>query len=219
MSSSLKETLRLQQLSEESTQKAQELAGKVLDVENDYREKMSLAEGEIREMKSRVKKEVEGLRAAVLAKAKAEAQRIIAQSLNAKEEIRCEIEDQMKERSMAFSKNVLREVFSSDELEMIHDGFLENIFKELTVMDKGRLQSVDLSGPDDNVIEVKTSRPMSAQQIKKLEVILSAKLEKQVTIHETIDTDVMAGVVITMGSFIIDGSFAERFRRAADKLK
>ena len=219
ISSSFAETKRLQGLNEENTQKAQELAGKISDAENEYREKMLKMDEEIRVLKAKAKKEIEDLKEAIIAKSKAESDRIVTQALNARDEIRAEIEEQMHERAVELSRRIFRKILSSDEQALVHGGLLESVFRELSEIDKDRLKAVDPDESLKGVIEVKTSQPMTAQQKERLETILSLKLDQKITVKEVTDKEIIAGIVIALGSFVIDGSFAERFRKAAADIK
>lgn len=216
ITSSYNETRRLQQLNEENSQKAQELAAKLTDAENEYREKMLRTDEEIRLMKQKAKKEIEDIKEAIIAKGKAEGDRIVTQALNARDEIRAEIEAQIHERVVDFSRKIFRQVLGADEQKLVHEGLLKNVFGELEAVASDRLQAVHVEG---ETVQVKISHPMTMDQKKALEKILSSKLGKNVTVKETVEEEIIAGIVISLGSFVIDGSLSGRFKKAAGSLK
>ncbi|HQP09966.1 MAG TPA: F0F1 ATP synthase subunit delta [Candidatus Omnitrophota bacterium] len=219
LSSSYAETKRLQQLNEENTQKAQELAAKVAEAENEYREKMLKTDEEIRLLKAKAKKEIEDLKEAIIAKGKAEGDRIVTQALNARDEIRAEIEEQMNERAIDLSRKIFRKVLGAPEQQRVHEGLIEGVLSELEKMDKEQLQAIPLDKASQGKVQVKTAHPLSADQKKRLETILTSRLGQSITAEETVGQEIIAGIVITLGSFVIDGSFAERFNRAAASMK
>jgi F0F1-type ATP synthase membrane subunit b/b' len=219
LSSSYNETKRLQQLNEENSNKAQELVSKISDAENEYREKMLRTDEEIRVMKTKAKKEIETLKEAIIVKGKEEGDRIVNQALNARDEIRAEIEEQMHERVVEFSRKIFLKVLSAEEQRLVHEGLLESVFQELEGIEADRFATVNLDGMSDGTIEVKTSHSMTQEQKKKLEVVLSSKLDKKISINETVENEVIAGIVIALGSFVIDGSLSERFKKAAGSIK
>jgi F0F1-type ATP synthase delta subunit len=219
ISSSYKETHRLQQLNEENAAKSKELAEKILDAENEYREKMAKCEDEIRGMKAEARKQMEELKEAIIAKGKAESEHMIAQAINTKKELRAEIESEMYEKSVAFSCKIFKKILSSREQKLVYDGLLETVFQELDQMEKDHLQSIDWGGGADSVVEVKTSHPIDSRQKEKLEGVLSSKLDRAIKVHETIDAGIISGIIIQLGSIVIDGSLSERFRKAAEELK
>jgi len=219
ISSSYSETKRLQQLNEENTLKSQELARKIAEAENEHLERITKAEDETREMKKKARKEIEELRDAIVAKGKAEGERIVAQALSAKEEIRAEIEDQMQERCVAISLKMFRKILSSEEQKLVYDGLMGSALRELAAIEGDRLKAVNLDELSQKAVEVKTSHSMNPEQKEKLETVLSSKLGKKITVQEVRDREIISGIVIMLGSFMIDGSLSERFRRAAEGLK
>ncbi len=219
ISSSYKEINRLQQLNEENAEKSKELSRKILDAENEYREKVSQAEREVRELKSRAQREIEELRGALIAKGKAEGDSIVAQALNSKKEIREEIEEEMYGKSVEFSSRIFKKVLGSGEQKLVFDGLLKSVLDELEGIEKDRLKVVDLGGGSEISVEVKTSHSMSPQQKEKLETVLSSKLGRTIKIQEVIEQDVICGIIIILGSIVIDGSLAERFSKASAELR
>lgn len=219
MSTSLGETKRLQQLNEENAQKARELADRITDAEDEYREKTAQAQQEIKEMKAAAKKEMAELKEVMAAKGKAEADRMISQALSAKKEMRAEIEEEMKDKSVAFSYKILQRILSADEQKLVHDGLLDNLFQELAGLEKERLQTGGFRTEPEKKVGVKTAHPLSPGQKEKLESVLSAQLEQKVVVQAVMDKEIMAGVVITLDSLIIDGSLAERLRKAAESVR
>jgi len=218
-SSSYKETHRLQQLNDDNMQKSKELAEKILDAENEYKAKMAKCEDEVRTMKAEARKETEELREAILAKGKAESEHMIAQAINTKKELRAEIESELYEKSVSYSCKIFQKVLSSGEQKLVFEGLLESVFRELNDVGKDDLQAVDLEEGPKSVVDVQSSHPMSPQQKEKLEEILSSKLDQKIKVREEIDTEVISGIIIQLGSIIIDGSLSEKFRKAAEELK
>jgi F0F1-type ATP synthase membrane subunit b/b' len=209
----------LQQLNDENAKKAQELAARIADAEKEYREKTLQADEEIRVLKAKAKKEIEALKETIIAKGKAEGDRIVTQALNARDEIRAEIEEQMHEKAVEISRRIFAKVLGSDEQKLVHDGLLDNVIQELRQIDQDRLKDVDLQGESKGKAEVKTPHPLTAQQKEQLETVLSSRLGKKITVEEAIEKDIIAGIIIALGSFVIDGSFSARFAKAAAGIK
>ena len=213
ISSSYAETKRLQELSKENAQRVEKLDGKISDTETQYKEKMDRAAEKIKVMKAKATEEVEQLKAEIIAKGKEESERIVKQALGSKEEMRAEIADQMHADAATFSSKIFQKIFAGEEQKLVHDGFLESVIHELSEIEKDRLQAADLDGSSS--VEVKTAHPLSPAQKEKLEKVLSSQLDQKVTIQESVDKQLIAGIAITIGSIIIDGSLSERFKKAA----
>ena len=190
------------------TEKARSEAAKLLETKTKIEEEIA-----------RLKKEIEDLKEAIIVKGKAEGDRIVTQALNARDEIRAEIEEQMHDRVVEFSHKIFQGVLSVAEQKLVHEGLLEGVFLELERIENDRLGAVNIGGATERAITVKTAHPMTAEQKKKLEAILSLKLNKTVDVKETVENEIIAGVVIVLGSFVIDGSLSARFKKEAARIK
>jgi F0F1-type ATP synthase membrane subunit b/b' len=219
LASSYNETKRLQQLNEENAQKAQELAAKISEADNEYREKMLRTDEEIELMKEKARKEIQDLKEVVIAKAKAEGDRLMTQALNARDEIRAEIEEQVQERVVEFSQKVFSQILSAPEQKLLHEGLLKHVLEEMNAVESERLKAVCADKTSGDVVQVKVSHGLTAQQKKEVENILSSKLGRTITVEESVNSEIIAGIVISLGSFVIDGSLLSRFKKAAEKIK
>jgi F0F1-type ATP synthase membrane subunit b/b' len=219
MVTSLGETKRLQQLNEENAQKARELADRITDAEDEYREKLAKAEQEVKEMKAAAKKEIESLKEAMVSQGKAEADRIISQALGAKKEMRAEIEEEMKDRSTLFSYRMIQNILSADEQKAVHDGLVDSLLQELAGLERERLQTGGFRTGAEKRVDIKTAHPLSQGQKEKLEAVLSAQLEQKTVLQAVVDKEVIAGVVIMLDNLVVDGSLAERLRKAAETVR
>lgn len=215
MASSLNEVQRLQKLNLENTKKAQELEEKIETAETQYREKIHKAEDEIRKMKDKAREEADQIKEQTIAKAKEERERIISQALNTKEKLREEIEGDLLEKSLEFSRRIIVDVLGSESHKLVYEGFMDEVLTDLEKTGNEAFQDISVrSAP-----LVRTSHPMSPPQKERLEHILSSKMGRAVSVKEQIDKEVILGIVIQVGSFVIDGSLVSKFRKAAEDIK
>jgi len=221
LSSSVNETRRLQDINASNALKAQELARQMEDAEKEYKEKMAMAEKEARSMREKAKKEGDALKEERIAEGKQEAERIIQQALNAKGEMRIEIEEQMQEKSADFSYKIIRKILSGEGQKMVHDGLVAEGLKELDKIDAAALKEIGdkLASASGLAVEIRTPHAMSSPQKEKLIKILSSKTAKDVNLQEVVDQDIVAGFIVKLDSFVIDGSLLEKFKKAAETLK
>lgn len=215
-SSSYDETKRLQQLNIENTKKANELDEKIEDAEKKYKEKITQAGDEIRKMKEKAKEEAQQIREDTLAKIREEKGRLIGQALNAKEKLREEIEGELLEKSIGFAKRILEEILGSPYRRLVYDSLIEEIFNDLSQIDQDAFKDVDWTSL---VPQVKTSHEMSSVQRERLEQILFEKSGKRIGIVPMVDKTLIAGIIVQIGSLMIDGSLAAKFRKTAEDIK
>lgn len=215
MASSLNEVQRLQKLNLENTKKAQELEEKIEAAETQYREKIHKAEDEMRKMKDKAREESEQIKEQLIARAKEERERIISQALNTKEKLREEIEGELLEKSLEFSRRIITDVLGSESHKLVYDGFLDEVLAELEKTGNEAFQDIHAKSTP----LVRTSHPMSLPQKERLERILSSKAGRAVSVKEQIDKEIILGITIQMGSFVIDGSLISKFKKAAEDIK
>ncbi len=200
ITSSFSETQRLQHLNQENKKKAQELAKKVDDAQIDYRKKIQEAEEQVKQLRAKAAGEAQEVKEKVLEEAKKEKEFIIRQAVNEKDKMREEIADEMRKSAGEHAREMMRKVLSSKNQQLLHHGLIEEILIELEGVDK----EVFLQGEVN--ISIKTARAMSEEHKKKLSSILSSKMDGDITIGEIIDETMIGGMVIKIGSLVIDGS-------------
>ena len=221
ISSSYDETKRLQQQNLENAHKAVELEQKIEEAEKHYKEKLTQAEDEIRKMKERVIKEAEAAKEQILTKAKEERDRLIEQAINAREKLREDIEAGLVEKSLELSRRIVTEIFNSEHQKLVYDAFLKEVFEAMEKMDLGALKGgiPGATAPGIPQCRVQTSHALDPRQREELIKILSERIGEEVSLEETTDKGLIAGIVVQIGSFRIDGSLAAKFRKAAESIR
>jgi hypothetical protein len=121
----------------------------------------------------------------------------------------------MRDRSVAFSSKVFAKVLSSDEQRPVFNGLLESVLRELESLDGGQLKKIDIGGLRNGLIEARVSQSMDPEQKEKLEKILKEKLGRDLRVSEILDREIISGIIIEIGNFVIDGSLLDRFKKAA----
>lgn len=216
LSSSYDETKRLQQQNLENAQKAAELEQKIEDAQKHYKEKLVRAEDEIRKMKDRARQEAETVKEQILSKAKEEREHLIGQAINAREKLREEIEAGLVEKSLEFSRRIVAEILHDEHQKLVYDAFLKEVFEAMENMEPVALKGVV---PRITQCRVQSSHALDAHQKERLVKILSEKTGEKISLEETLDKGLIAGIIVQIGSFRIDGSLAAKFRKAAESIR
>ncbi|TCP97296.1 F-type H+-transporting ATPase subunit delta [Cricetibacter osteomyelitidis] len=68
-------------------------------------------------------------------------------------------------------------------------------------------------------VDVISAQPLSDVQIKKIQQAMERKLDKKVKLHCTVDSTLIAGVIIRAGDMVIDGSSRGQLTRLANELQ
>ncbi|MBI5024128.1 MAG: F0F1 ATP synthase subunit delta [Candidatus Omnitrophica bacterium] len=221
ISSSYDETRRLQQQNLENSRKAVELEQKIEEAEKHYKEKLVRAEEEIKKLKERAVKEAEALKEQIVSKAKEERDRLIEQAINAREKLREDIEAGLVEKSLELSRRIVTEIFSSEHQKLVYDAFLKEVFEAMEKMDLGTRKGVIPAFERAGITQcrVQSSHALDPRQREKLIKILSERAGEKVSLEEVTDKGLIAGIIVQIGSFRIDGSLAAKFRKAAESIR
>lgn len=209
LSSSSNEIKRLQRLNQENEEKARELAQRVEEARLEHGQKLRQVNEEVRKLKEGARLEAEQIKAGILEEAKKEKDFMIAQAMNSKEKIREEVMAQMQDVSKAQAFELIQKVISTKNQRRLHEGIIEDVFDELIEVSKDTFTQV----AQVSSVEIKTTRILSKQHKEKLGEILLDKVGKDIFIKETADKEIIAGIIITMGSLIIDGSLKGRLEK------
>ncbi|MDT8390239.1 MAG: F0F1 ATP synthase subunit delta [Lentisphaeria bacterium] len=206
---------RLQDLSLEYKNKAEQLAEDMGKAEAEHRRKVEEAEAEIRELRNSVQEEVGQQREEVLVKARAESERIIATAITVKDKIRQELEKDYAGKSVNFACDLIRRVLNEENMKWFHDGLVSDVLAAIERVPSERFQAVT----GEKMVMVTSAQPLAEAKEIRLAQVLKNKVGHDMTINSFTDEDVTAGVSIKIGSLVIDGTLAGQLRQAAAKIK
>ncbi|MBI3602045.1 MAG: F0F1 ATP synthase subunit delta [Candidatus Omnitrophica bacterium] len=211
-SASYQEAGRLQQLSRDSAKKSMELASRIEQAEKQIVEKIQSAQDQAGQLKEQAMQETQQLKEETLNKARQESDRIIQQALNTKEKVREEIQGRMEQTSVAKAVMLIAAVLSSKNLSLVHQGLMQEILEEMERIDASQLQI--------NTDQGQLIAPVAVDGAdkQKITATLSKKTGRNIVLEDVINKDLVAGISIKLGSIVIDGSLAEKLRKAASRL-
>lgn len=205
-----KEARRLKMLKEENTQKQRELQEKIDAAEKVYSERIREAEEEIHRLKRKAEEEAEEERARIIEKAKKESERALRASLNAKEEIREEAFKDVEKKIPILAAQIFKEVLSPETREMVHEELVKKTIEEIQKIDKAKFRLKIKRG------ELLFAYPLGKNNKTKLVDIICDKLGYRIDFSEKEDKKLVAGLVINLGTLVIDGSLEDRLRQVRE---
>lgn len=208
-----KEARRLKIITEENSKKQRELREKIEAAEGAYQEKLRSAKEDIRGLQAKADAEIETTRKDMIDKAKEESERIINAAINAKGKIRDEINLEMQKKVPALASRIVREILSPRVKETVHKELIKGVNDAIGNIEKSRFK-----------IKVKKGEITSAYPVEKNEknTLLSAVFQKlgyKIPFDEKEDGKLVAGVVIRLGTLVIDGSLENRLKQVEKGLK
>ncbi|MFQ5680981.1 MAG: F0F1 ATP synthase subunit delta [Candidatus Omnitrophota bacterium] len=214
-SASFRETKRLQQLNRENTARAKELAEKIEDANKQYQQRIVSAEEEAGRLKAGARLEAEKIKQEILNKAREESERIVRQALNSKERLKEEIKAETEGQALEIAHKLITNVLSSDNQGLLHQGLVDEAISDIERQGKQILSSLAARMQDDKTpikVEIKTCYGLTSEQKARLGKILFLCLGHKADIEDTVDPAIIAGMVIRIGSMILDGSLRGRMK-------
>ncbi len=198
---------RLQQLNQENLEKEkalkEELARAKREAEREIEEGRRLAEG----IKEQAREEAERIREDMLSQARKEAKRLINEAVRDCQRKSAEFSLKMQEKTVYLAGDMIKYIFTEKGREDLHIQLIDELLGEIKGLQKEKVKA------EGDTAEVICAYPLKDTQKKSLKEILSSKLNRDITLTEKIDKEIVAGLVVRLGGFVIDGSIRNKFKK------
>jgi len=200
-------TAHLQQLSQDYTKKEEQATKRLEEAEQYYQKTLVKTQEEINQLKAQFEKETQEVKDKILKQAHIESEEIVQRANKAKQIIIAEIEDRIAKEAIEKSCELVEDVLSGQFKLGVHSGWvddlIENGFKQMSKLHIG-----------DNITEAKVTSalPLEKNQHNKLSQKLKSIFKKNITVKEEVDPKIVAGIVITIGNLVLDGSLRGKIR-------
>ncbi len=203
-------TAHLQSLNAEYMRRQEELKQRLEEAEQQYRTQMTQAKVEAEHLVARSREEAESSRVRLVKEAQAESERIVQQGLESRDALRREIEQSMEARAIERACELIEEALPSQLRQDIQSHWLEEL------LSNGFAQ-LNLVETEESIHEARvvSAFPLTSEQRHALGKRLKEKLGRDVTLTEATDGRLVAGLMITLGSLVLDGSLKSKVRKAA----
>lgn len=200
-------TAHLQKLSQDYAEKDQQAKKRLEEAEQYYQKTLAKAQEEIHQLKAQFEKETQEAKDKILKQAHIESEEIVQRANKTKQVILSEIEDRITKEAIEKACELVEDVLSGQFKLGVHsvwvDDLIENGFKQMNQLHIG-----------DDITEAKVTSalPLEKNQRNKLSQKIKSVFKKNITIKEEVDPKIVAGIVITIGNLVLDGSLRGRIR-------
>lgn len=200
-------TTHLQQLSHDYTKKDQQAEKRLEEAEQYYKKMRVKAQEETDQLKAKFEQETQEAKDKIFKRAHTESDEIVQHANEAKQVMISEIEERITKQAIEKACELVEDVLAGQFKLEIHsawvDDLIENGFKQVNKMHIG-----------DDVTEAKVESALSLEkdQRDKLSQKLKSIFKKNITVKEKVEPKVVAGIIITVGNLILDGSLRGKIR-------
>lgn len=213
LSDTMKAVAKIRAVEDEVRRKEEGIRQEITQHEKEFAQKKAEAEAHLQSERERSEKEVAKMRDQVIGEARKDADKIIEQARANEEKFRKQLAQDMEEKAVEYGGQVFGLVFSERVTPEIDKAFIGELLDALSEIDAGAITV------DTQKAEFTTAKPMDPEQKARLEAILNEKFGASVSIKETVDPGLMAGISFKLGSLEIDGSLRNRFGEAVAEVK
>src|SRR3989338_9246698 len=204
---------RLKSTDEENAQRLDEIRKKIEDAQIEYKRKSAELAEELVRQQEEGKKLMEEEKAKFLAKMREEGGRVLATAKSRAEKIDREVEKGIQDRAVGISLKIVEKALSDTMRSALHDQLVEELLREFQGLDMGDLPE------DTKKIEIVHPHPLGADLKKRIQLVLEKKLGRKLEFKETLKEDMGGGLVLKIGSIVLDGSLQNVLGEVARDLK
>ena len=202
-------TRHLEGLSQDFDQRKQDVKSMLEDAERTYNERVVQAEDDANQNKAKIINEAKEEAEKIVQKARQEAQEIMQQADKASKKMTLEIEGQLKSRAIKEAVKLLSMALPDDAKELVHLHLVHDLVRN-------GIESLQIPGVLEEFPEIKVSTAIVLKEGDKLLLRgkIKDKIGKDLDIGENIDKELVAGLVVSLGSLVIDVSLKYKIQQA-----
>jgi len=202
-------TAHLQSLSQDYLKRQDELKQRSLEGDKHYQEQVVIAKADIERLRVQAAQEADVERQRLIAEGRAEGERLLQKALESEEALKQELERRMEARVIVRACELVRQVLPGELREAIQSQWLDELISDgLAGIPKPKTKE---QLGDAKVV---SAFPLSQEQRQRLRKRLEATLGTSLTIQEQVDPALIAGLTVTVGHLVFDGSLASKLQRA-----
>jgi F0F1-type ATP synthase delta subunit len=213
LSDTLNAIEKIRQVETEVRKREETVRREIEEHEAELARRKQEAEDALQKHKQEMDKELSRLREQVTVEAKREGEKIMDQARRSEEKLRQQILQDMEEKAVQYGAEVFKLVCSERMTQELNHQFVSELLDALDEVDSNQL-TVE-SGEAEFVV----SHPLAPDVRQRLVDLLRSKFGAEVTVRETLDSSLLSGLILKIGSMEIDGSLRTRLTAAAGEVK
>ena len=204
---------RLTKLDNMNREKEKLLIRKLEQAQKQIDEQKQLIQDEEQRIKSEARRAANQLHEDIIKKAKEEGDEIVRKAQATKDQIRTDAMIEAEGKMIEISAEILNKTLSTVVQAQMNEKLIEEFIGELEKADLSKINS------DVSEIEIVSSMPVSVHDQEKIKQQLITKLGRQVRLYSNEDPKLLGGVLMKIGTMVVDGSLAERVNENAQQMK
>ncbi len=206
--------VRLKTLHEENLAREEELKQNMELLRKQKEEELAKAKQEALRIINTSRERALKLASNLETQAKEEADKILSKAAQQAQQSERNFALRSQEEAVQISLKIFKIIFGQNDMDLLQHQLVAEFIDELEKLPDEKFMIKE--GP----LKISCSLALSPQEKTRLARVLSQKLKMhQVDITETITPDIISGIIIQVGNFVIDGSLRNKFSKASAYLK
>lgn len=204
---------RLTKLDNMNREKEKLLVRKLEQAQKQIDEQKQLMQDEEQRIKAEARRAANQLHEDIIRKAKEEGDEIIRKAQATKDQIRTDAMIEAEGKMIEICAEILNKTLSTVVQVQMNEKLVEEFIAELEKADLTKINS------DVSEIEIISSLPIAVHDQEKIKQQLHAKLGRPVRLYSNEDPKLLGGILMKIGTMVVDGSLAERVNDNAKQMK
>jgi F-type H+-transporting ATPase subunit b len=204
---------RLKGLQEDALIKESQLREELERARQEKASEIEKGKTEAKKIIAAARKEAELVRADIEEQAKKTKEEIIEQGKENIDRLKQALDSDMKAQALDLATDMVKYIFSDKGHKALQQQLLEEVIEEVEKIEKNVFPTKARQGI------ISTSFSLSEQEKQRIDQVLLAKVGPGVKMSTVSDPELIAGLVIQIGDFVIDGTIRNKLQKVIPYLK
>jgi len=204
---------RLQNLNRQNMQKEKILKEEIERAKEEGNLEIEKSRDKANHIREEAKEEADRIKEEILVKSKGEAKRIIDGAMKNAKKKEAESFLKMQDQAISVAADIVKYIFTDKNLKNLHVQLLDELIQDIKGLDQ---RHFDIK---QNKVELIYAYTLESRQKQGLKEALSSRFGHDVSLEERQDPEIIAGLIIKMGGFVIDGSIKNKLRKIIPIMK
>ncbi len=204
---------RLNRETEDVRHKQVELNAKIKEANEELVTRRKEADALVTKMKEEAEEKAAQEREKIIQKARQDAEEIINKAHHTKDQVRKELEKEMKLQAIDYCILLMEQFFTSRSFEALDASLISGFLTDMESVD------MDMIGPEVQSIDIVTARPLSESFEQQLNELLYKKLERKFQVNKSVQQEMIGGILLKFGTLSLDGSLKSLLKNTAEDVK
>jgi F-type H+-transporting ATPase subunit b len=204
---------RLQQLNQENLKKEKALKEELERAKREVERELAQGRQQAENIRAHAREEAQKDREEIIAQARKEAKRLINEALRDCQRKRIELISEAQEKAVYLATDMIRYIFTDQGRQDLHFQLINELIGEIKDLEQKKIKA------EGTQVEIICVCPLKDEQKRSLKQALQTKLNRNISLTERIDEDIIAGLIVKLGGFVIDGSIKNKLKKILPMMK